>query len=249
MVIDSHVHIGRRFDKRLVDYIMDGQYRELADQLIIDMDKAGIDMGITFGLLDLDTEYQAEIQKRYPDRIISCAWIDPHKRDGLDEWRRAVEVLGIRGLKLHGWWQQYPLSDLELLSPFVDICKDNHLPVIVHGMGDNCMTTPHQLEVLARAYPTVNFVMGHGGNLWLPDEGIRVCKRNPNVYIDTAYMESYWIQRVIAECGAHKINMGSDYPWYYFEPMIEHIKICVPDEKDREWIMGRTIATVFGLEK
>lgn len=248
MIIDSHVHIGRRFDKRLVDYIMGGQYRELADQLIIDMDKAGIDMGITFGLLDLDTEYQAEIQKRYPDRIISCAWIDPHKRDGLDEWRHAVEVLGIRGLKLHGWWQQYPLSDLELLRPFVDICNENHLPVIVHGMGDNCMTTPLQLEVLAQAYPNVNFVMGHGGNVWLPEEGIMVCKRNKNVFIDTAYMESYWIQRVIAECGANKINMGSDYPWYYLEPMIEHIKICVPDEKDREWVMGRTIATVFGLE-
>ena len=248
MIIDSHVHIGRRFDDRLVKYIMGGNKIELADQLIIDMDKAGIDMGITFGLLDLDTDYQAEIQKRYPDRIISCAWIDVHKTTALDEWRRAVEVQGIRGLKLHGWWQQYPLSDMELLGPFLDICKDNHLPVIVHGMGDNCMTTPLQLEVIARLYPTVNFVMGHGGGLWLGEEGIMVCKRNDNIFMDTAYMESYWIKRIVAECGANKLNMGSDYPWYYLEPMIEHVELCVPDPNDREWVMGKTIAKVFGLE-
>mgnify|MGYP000900957504 CR=1 FL=1 len=79
MIIDSHVHIGRTFDKRLVDYIEGGKFRMLGEQLIIDMDKAGIDMGITFGLLDLDTEYQAQIQRDHPDRIISCAWIDPHE--------------------------------------------------------------------------------------------------------------------------------------------------------------------------
>lgn len=248
MLVDSHVHIGRRFDKRLVEYIMGGQYRELADQLIIDMDKNGIDISITFGLLDLDTAYQAEIQKRYPDRIISCAWIDPHRRDAMDEWKNGVEVLGIRGLKLHGWWQQFALSDLDLLYPFVKVCEDNHLPVIAHSMGDNCMTTPLQLEELAKAFPAVNFVMAHGGNVWLPEEGILVAKRNKNVFLDTPYMSSYWIAKAVEELGADKVAMGSDYPWYYIESMLDHIHICVPKEEDREWVMGRTMATVFGLD-
>lgn len=81
MIIDSHVHIGRRFDRRLTEYIQGGNFKMLGEQVIEDMDKAGIDMGITFGLLDLDTEYQAEIQKVHPDRLVSCAWIDPHKKE------------------------------------------------------------------------------------------------------------------------------------------------------------------------
>ena len=247
MIIDSHVHIGRRFDRRLTEYIQGGNFKMLGEQVIEDMDKAGIDMGITFGLLDLDTEYQAEIQKVHPDRLVSCAWIDPHKKGALDEFRRGVEVLGIRGLKLHGWWQQYSLADHPLLDPFVEICEKNHLSVIVHGMGDNCMTTPLQLENLAKAFPKVNFVLGHGGNLWLGDEGILVTKRNDNIFVDTAYMQSYWIKRFVEEVGAHKVCMGSDYPWYYLESTVQHIRDVLENPVDREWVMGRSIATVFDI--
>lgn len=247
MIIDSHVHIGRRFDHRLTEYIQAGNFKMLGEQVIEDMDRAGIDMGITFGLLDLDTEYQAEIQRAHPDRLVSCAWIDPHKKDALDEFRRGVEVLGIRGLKLHGWWQQFSLADHPLLDPFIEICEKNKLPVIVHGMGDNCMTTPLQLENLAKSFPGVNFVLGHGGNLWLGDEGILVAKRNQNIFVDTAYMQSYWIQRMVKELGASKVCMGSDYPWYYLESTVQHIKDVLDDPTDREWVMGRSIATVFGI--
>ena len=247
MIIDSHVHIGRRFDDRLVDYIMGGTKRDLADQLIEDMDKAGVDKVITIGLLDLDIEYQAEIQNRFPDRIISCTWINPHKKNAVDEFRHGVEVLGIRGLKLHGWWHQYSLSDHQLLDPLIEICEKNKLPVILHVMGDNCMTTPHQLEELAKAFPSAKFVMGHGGNLWLGDEGIRVAGRNDNIYMDTSYMQSYWIVKAVEEIGAHKVCMGSDYPWYYLESTVEHMKNILPDPTSREWVMGRSAAEIFGV--
>ena len=109
------------------------------------------------------------------------------------------------------------------------------------------MTTPLQLENLAKAFPKVNFVLGHGGNLWLGDEGILVTKRNDNIFVDTAYMQSYWIKRFVEEVGAHKVCMGSDYPWYYLESTVQHIRDVLENPVDREWVMGRSIATVFDI--
>lgn len=247
MVIDSHVHIGYDFNPLLVDYIMGGQRRELADQLILDMDANGIDMAITFGLLDLNTTYQAEIQQRYPDRIVSCAWIDPHRPNSVEEFRHGVEKLGIKGLKLHGWWHQTSMADHAVLDAYMEICEEYHLPVIMHGFGDNCFTTPYQIEEMAASHPGINFVMAHGGNNWLGEEAIIAVGRTENLWMDTASMQSYWVQEAVKRVGAHKVCMGSDYPWFYLDTTRSHLERILPDPEDREWVMGRSIATVFGI--
>lgn len=248
MIIDSHVHMGKKFDKRLVDYIMDGNYRELADQLIIDMDKAGVDVAITLGSLDTDnTKIQAEIQKRYPNRIVACAWINPRSDNALDEFKRGVEELGIRGLKLHGWWNQFALSDHELLDPLMEYCSEKKLPVVAHCGGDNTYTTPLQLEEMAKNYPDISFVMAHAGNIWLCDEGIMVTKRNKNIFIDTAYVEGYWLADAVKRLGADRVCMGSDWPWNYIESNIFGVEMGVPDTADREWVLGKTAASIFSI--
>ncbi len=248
MIIDSHAHVGPKIQDPLLRSKMASNPEGTAEHYIAAMDKAGVHMGVTFGFLDVDSKYQAEIQKRYPDRIISCAWINPRKADAADEFKMSVEEWGIRGLKLHGWWHQFSNADHTLLDPLMVVCDKYKLPVIMHGMGDNCFTTPLQLEEMARSYPEVPFVMGHGGNIWLADEAILVAGRNKNVYMDTAAMEGYSIAKAVEVLGADKMLMGSDWPWNFLPGVMGWVQAAVSDAKDREWVMGRTAAKLFGIE-
>ena len=119
MIIDSHAHVGPVAQDERHRAIIAGNPANSVEDYLRDMDDAGVDMGVTFGYLDLDNDYQASIQNKHPDRIVSLAWCNPRQLNCAEEFRRCVEDLGIRGLKLHGWWHQHANSDHLLLDPFL----------------------------------------------------------------------------------------------------------------------------------
>ena len=248
MIIDAHAHVGPLVADPLKRKKIDAHPDDNVEAYLRDMDKAGFDMGITFGRLDRDNQYQAEIQKKYPDRIISCAFIDPRTDDAVDEFRRCVEDWGLRGLKLHGWWHSFSCADHDLLDPLIQICEKHDLPVIMHSMGDNCYTTPVQIEEMARTFPAVKFIMAHGGNLWLAEEGTDVGMRNENVIVESSSMEGFRITHNSKVLPYGNFVMGSGWPFNNLSAIKYNVERCVPDKDAREWIMGRAVAQAFQID-
>jgi len=247
MIIDVHAHVGPKLKDSHKLAIYAGNEFGTVEDILRDMDRAGVDMAVTFGFLDLDTKYQADIQKRYPDRIISLAWVNPRLPNAAEEFRRAVEEWGIRGMKLHGWWHQFSLADHELLDPLCQICDEYKLPIVTHCMADG-LTTPLQTEEMARAWPNVTFILSHLGGVWTYPDCIFVAKRTPNIMVDTATTESWWIRHFAKEVGPNRIMMGSDWPWNFLDAVVKTHEIAIPDQSEREWVMGRTAAKVFGIK-
>ncbi len=248
MIIDIHAHVGRVIkDKRLFHAIA-GHPAATAEDYIAAMDRAGVTMGVTFGFLNLDNKYQAQIQKKYPDRIISFAWIDPREERAVSEFKHCVEDLNLKGVKLHGWWHQFPYSDHILLNPLCEICSKHNLPILMHAMGDNPLTSPLQLEEMARSFPNLTFIMAHAGVPWLFDEALLVTKRTKNIIIDTTGMPGYWIARMVEEIGPERVAMGSDYPLNHLESVMKTVEVAVPDPEARAWVMGKTAAKVLGIK-
>ncbi len=249
MIIDIHAHVGRAVsDKRLFRAI-GAHPAATAEDYIAAMDKVGIMMGVTFGFLNLDNNYQAEIQRKYPDRIISFAWIDPRRANAVAEFKRCVEHLNIKGLKLHGWWHQFSYSDHILLDPLCEICSERNLPILMHAMGDNPLTSPLQLEEIAKSFPNLTFIMAHAGVPWLFDEALLVVRRTKNIVIDTTAVPGYWITKMIEDIGAERIVMGSDYPLNHLESVVKTIEMAVPNPELREWVMGRTAAKILRIKQ
>jgi len=248
MIIDIHSHVGRLIKDKWLQHAMGSHPTATAEDYIIAMDKAGITMGVTFPCLELDNKYQAEIQKKYPDRIISFAWINARKPDAISEFKYCVEKLGIKGLKLHGWWHQFSYCDHILLDPLLEICNKYNLPVLAHAMGDNPLTSPLQLEEMAKSFPNVTFIMSHAGGVWLYDDALLAVKRTKNIIIDTTAMQGYWITKIVQEIGPERVAMGSDYPWNYLESTLKAIEVAVSDPKSREWVMGRTAARILRIK-
>ena len=248
MIIDAHAHVGPEISdplkRRKVEAIPGGT----VEDYIRDMDEAGIDMGIVFGRLDMDNQYLAEAQKQYPDRIVSCAFINPKDDDPVEEFKRCVYDWGMRGLKLNGLRHSYPYSDHELLDPLLEICSENGLPVIMHCSGDNFMTTPVQIEEMARTFPKVKFIAAHGGNLWLAEEGTQVSSRTKNVIMDTSLMEEFRITHNSKVLDKGNLVMGSHWPFYNLIAIKDKVARCVQDEETLEWVRGRAIAEIFRID-
>ena len=142
------------------------------------MDKVGIDrkvilildLGLELGEAPLSIE---EIHKdvlgicrKFSDRLIGFAGVDPRRPQAIGIVRQAFDELGAKGLKLHptGGWR---LSD-ECTHKIVELAEERGLPVLVH-IGrtiDNLKDAnaqPQALIELARWFPQVQFIAGHSG--------------------------------------------------------------------------------------
>jgi len=116
MIIDTHSQLWTKEALETLPKEMAASYRKSFKELRIptiedtikDMDEAGVDKAVIVAI-DAETTYKyrvpneliADTVKLYPDRLIGFASVDPHKGlVAIEELKKAVEGLGLRGLKL-----------------------------------------------------------------------------------------------------------------------------------------------------
>jgi len=90
MIIDGHCHIGE----------LPGVPLFTGEDLAKKMEEDGIDMTIAFSdPFNLDNEYSAKVMKKFPNKIIGFAFINPRLKTAVDQLKRAIEVQGLKGMK------------------------------------------------------------------------------------------------------------------------------------------------------
>ena len=158
-----------------------------AKELLRQMDQAGIDKAVihptdrcyaweneTGNNLLLDTA------KEEPDRFIPTATVNPWRPDACDIINRKVD-LGVKLLTFAPSCQGFVLSS-HMLDPILEMLLDKKLrvPVYIHT-GHHSNAAPSQLAMLARRFPTLNFIMGHSGATDYSIDVVNVCKANKNM--------------------------------------------------------------------
>jgi uncharacterized protein len=129
-----------------------------------------VDWGLELGEAPCSIEKVHEevlgICRKFSDRLVGFAGVDPRRRQATTLVRHAFDDLGARGLKLHptGGWR---LSD-ERACEVVALADERQLPVLVHigktiDALDERNAQPAALIELARRFPTTRFVAGHSG--------------------------------------------------------------------------------------
>jgi len=117
-------------------------------------------------------------------------------------------------------------------------------------------------------FPGLKICAAHGGG-YLPsyaarsDAGIATfphtysvkLKKKPTAYLKDLYYDSLvftaeGLRHLVAEVGAERIMLGTDYPYPWTDRAVEHI-LTTPDlgDADRAAMLGGTAAKVLGLEK
>jgi len=256
MLIDFHTHIFppeiQRQRERYCErdpwfnelYSNPRAYLATAEELIAEMDSAGVDRAVTFsfgwtdpGLIEETNSYVIDALRRYPQRLSGMAVLQPTAgARALRELERCAQagMIGLGELMPHG--QGYSLGDIALLTPFMEIVRQHQLLVLSHCSepvghlypGKGNVSLPDIIAFLT-AFPDVRFVAAHwGGGLPFYSLMPEIQRITAHVWYDTAataYLYRSDILPVVAQLvGVERILFASDYGLLRQQRIIEYVK-------------------------
>ena len=243
MIIDFHTHIfpPEVTAQRQAYLDRDRWFGELyqdpraktatAEDLVAEMDRAGVDRAVTFGfawtdpgLLKANNDYAIDAVRRYPDRLIGFAGVNPANRAAaVGEIDRCAR-LGMQGLgELMPDAQGFRLDDVRTMTPLVEAATHHQLVLLTHvseplghmypGKGE---TGPDQVVRFAEQFPEATLVCAHwGGGLLFHELMPELMLTLRNVYYDTAATHLLYRDRIFKLALGlipDKVLWATDYP-------------------------------------
>ena len=215
-------------------------YDMTGDRLIRDMDEAGVDrvmiMPIDWGLVRPfqgtgtmgiweQHELHAAVARKHPDRIVTFACFDPRRPNAANLLERAVEELGVVGLKVHPAAGFFPND--RMVYPMYEKAQRLGLPVMVHtGPEPKPLYSRHcqpvYLDDVAADFPDLTLILAHAGMGAWWQEAAGIAAVSPNVHLEFSGwqpmarlrpLEFYQALRsMVSTVGAGRVLWGSDYP-------------------------------------
>lgn len=244
MIIDFHTHVlpdEFRADRSRI-LRSDPTFRTMfssatartasADDLLADMDAAGVDRAVILGygwwdpaVARIANDYLIESAARSKGRLSAFCSVNPRWGEGaITEAVRCHEA-GAKGIgELHPDTQEFDIADAKVMQPLMAAAEALDLIVTTHGSEPVGHTypgkgtvTPDRLFRLALRFPKVRFVFAHWGG-GLPFYGLmpEVARAMRRVWFDsaaTAFLYNPNVFRTVATAtGVDRILFGSDYP-------------------------------------
>jgi predicted TIM-barrel fold metal-dependent hydrolase len=170
---------------------------------------------------------QAEQDPR--GRIIPFACIDPGRDIALEEARRCIRELGVKGFKLYPPTGFYP-NDQKILPFYEEVLKlqqetKRTIPVLIHqgfSFSGSKFAQPIYLEEIAFQFkPDLKIIIAHAGIPWV-DVAVSIAALHHNVYLDIALygdLYGFWPEMHMQFFGRAKragilnrVLFGSDWP-------------------------------------
>ncbi|GGD98373.1 amidohydrolase family protein [Paenibacillus nasutitermitis] len=176
---------------------------------------------------NVPNEYVAEYVKEDPTRLFGFASIDPNRANAHILLESAVKELGLVGLKLAPFYQDFHPLDRECY-PLYAKAQELKLPIMWHQgtsfvqRGPLEKSRPVYLDPIGRAFPQLKMIIAHMGHPWL-GEAISVVRKNPNIYTD--------------------ISALSSRPWQMYNGLIEAVEYGIEDK-----LLFGTDFPFFGIE-
>lgn len=224
------------------EYIDDIVRKEIdanADNVIAEMDAAGVDVSVTFavdyGLLlgeapihifDQNKLY-ADIARRHKGRMIPFMAIDPRRQGGLKHCEQAYREWGMKGFKLHAGVGYMP--DDPVCNWVYEKATEWDIPIMCHTGGAPSAplrwenSRPAYFASAAAKYRDAAFIFAHTGDVGWWQEAMQAAAWLPNVYLDLSlWQKPYrkmghkafvaWLRHLTDMVGADKIMFATDAP-------------------------------------
>jgi predicted TIM-barrel fold metal-dependent hydrolase len=242
MIIDSHCHAGKGDG-------LTGPWDTAAPlgKYLRRASTAGINRTVLFPAFHSDyavaNREVARIVASRPDRFYGFAFVHPERDRGrvFAMVKVAVEQYGFRGIKVHRY-------DGRITREICEVARAFSLPVLYDVMGEVSV-----VELLAREYPDVTFIIPHLGSFaddWRAQIAlIDHLVRHPNVYTDTSGIRRFdLLQEAVGRAGAGKVLFGTDGPWLH--PGVELVKVRVlglPQHEEQMILSGNFLRLTAGV--
>lgn len=214
-------------------------------------------------------EYVAEYVHQHPGKLFGFASVNPHDPEAPKQLEYAVKELGMVGLKLAPFYQNF-YPDQKEYFPIYEKAQELKLPIMWHqgtsfvpeGYLDASRSA--MLDPIARTFPDLKMIIAHLGHPW-HGECVSVIRKNPNVYADMSALGSrpwqfYNAMMNVIEYGVpHKVLFGSDFGFFTtsqtidsfrnINAILEGTKLPRIPEEIIESIIHRNTPEILGLVK
>lgn len=174
-----------------------------------------------------------------------------------------VKNHGAKGLKLHPVSNRFYPADRGLWPAYQRV-MDLRLPILFHsgeaevaGYTQADYARPANFETVMQNFPKLVIILAHLGKGFL-EESVVLARKYENVHFDTsAILSGGEIKsgftsggdavKVIRTIGVSRVLFGSDWPWFDPLPAIRQIEGLDLSGEEKQMILGRNAAKVFGL--
>ena len=218
--------------------VRQGEMAPKADADTLYREMAHVDKAIVFSLryhdslgIDGNDEVTAAAVRKYPDKFVGLAAVDPRRPDCMELLRHAIEDLGLKGAKFGPIYNGVPLSD-KRMAPVLEYLQKHNLPLTMHMGTTFVRNAPVELgraihiEPVAMQYPDLTIIMAHMGHPWY-EECVVVARKQPNVFCEVSAL-SYrpWQYYNILMCAQEykivdKVFFGTDFPFARIDESVE----------------------------
>lgn len=260
MIVDSHVHVWPdKIAKRALANPVDSLRRQGNGTVagsIAAMERAGIDRSVSLGVAD--TPERLEKANAYaagldPQHFVGFGSVHPGR--SVEENIESLRRHGLRGAKLHPFFQGYSLDD-QRLGRILDAMQ-GEFAVIAHvGRGDEPgaepRATPRMMRELIREFPRLEIVAAHfAGYLELDVAEAEIC--GLPVYVDTSWppglaqLEPARVRRFIERHGPERVSFASDWPMADPAREREAIEALGLGDDDTAAVLGGNSSRLLGL--
>ena len=193
--------------------------------LICNVDNSGIE-GATVEKVQEINKRVGNIAKKFPDRVLALAGVDPRRPEALDMLKECFEEYGMKGLKYHcdhGYNPSGPESYklLKYLEKNDGVLLTHTGPIPPPSRPK--FADPMLLSDIGMDFPNLKVIAAHMGLInWRPWAALAASQ--PNLYGDLAMWSPYAygkfelfcreLRDIIDYTGVEKILFGSDGPIY-----------------------------------
>lgn len=160
--------------------------------MLEEMDEAKVEYGVVPGRISpvlgtIEADDIAAIVARKPDRLIGYAGIDVVDRKKAIAAIDAARKAGMKGVVIEPGLSSRPMHlDDARMYPIYAHCEDIRMPVLFMAGGnagpDVTYTSPEHIDRVARDFPEMKIISGHGNWPWAA-QIIHVCYRRPNIWL------------------------------------------------------------------
>jgi predicted TIM-barrel fold metal-dependent hydrolase len=209
-------------------------------------------------------DFVAECVATHPDTFLGFASVDPWKgRAAVEELRRAVVQLGLRGLKLHPSAQAFSPDDRRFYDLYA-ACAELEIPVLFHtgttGLGAGLpggagiklgYSRPWLLDCVAADFPELQIIAAHPSWPW-QDEMLAVAQHKTNVWLDlSGWSPRRWspaLRDAVLGPLADRTLFGTDYPFISFGQWDRGFRTHEPSDEVATKILRDNAARLLGLD-
>jgi predicted TIM-barrel fold metal-dependent hydrolase len=206
-----------------------------------------------------NNDFVAGERDKHSDRFIGFATVDPKDPDAaLTEIDRAVDDLGLEGVKVHPKLTQIALDDPGFVA-VVRRVAERGLPFVTHVNTTRAQQLPtadaatvpdpidanipspfsaaERLRPLVNVYDDARFQSAHMGGVllsWLQESHISFQTAGASVAV---------IEWAATNLGVERLVFGSDFPFFFVEAEIAKVRALQRSEEEREMILAGNALT------